>query len=94
MRPAPSAASGESSGTSSSQVSITDFPCFKARMTVEVDGTTHSTNEEIARDAVRSAAPPALGYDDLLLHQRRRVWQSRGRAGDGPHETAGDEAAH
>ena len=34
-------------------------------MIVEVDGATHSTNEEITRDAARSAALVALGFDVL-----------------------------
>ena len=44
---------------------IADFACFDARMVVEVDGATHSTDEEIARDAARSAALAALGFDVL-----------------------------
>jgi very-short-patch-repair endonuclease len=44
---------------------IADFACFDARMIVEVDGATHSTDEEIARDAIRSAALSAQGYDIL-----------------------------
>ena len=36
-------------------------------MIVEVDGATHSTNEEIARDAARSAALVALGFDVLRV---------------------------
>jgi very-short-patch-repair endonuclease len=44
---------------------IADFACFDARMVVEVDGATHSTDEKIARDAVRSAALSAQGYDIL-----------------------------
>ena len=34
-------------------------------MIVAVDGATHSTDEEIARDAARSAALRALGFDVL-----------------------------
>ena len=41
---------------------IADFACFEARMVVEVDGATHSTDEEIARDAARSAALAAQGF--------------------------------
>jgi very-short-patch-repair endonuclease len=44
---------------------IADFACFEARTIVEVDGATHSTDEEIARDAARSAALRALGFDVL-----------------------------
>jgi very-short-patch-repair endonuclease len=32
---------------------------------IEVDGATHSTDREIARDATRSAALAAQGYDVL-----------------------------
>ena len=34
-------------------------------MAVEVDGATHSTDEEIARDAARSAGLAAQGFDAL-----------------------------
>jgi very-short-patch-repair endonuclease len=32
---------------------IVDFACFEARLVVEVDGATHSTRMEIARDKLR-----------------------------------------
>jgi very-short-patch-repair endonuclease len=41
---------------------IADFACFDARLIIEVDGATHSTGEEIARDANRSAALVAQGF--------------------------------
>ncbi len=44
---------------------ISDFACLDARMAVEVDGATHSTDEEIARDAARSAALAAQGFNIL-----------------------------
>ena len=44
---------------------IADFACLDARMLVEVDGATHSTDEQIARDALRSAALAAEGFDIL-----------------------------
>jgi very-short-patch-repair endonuclease len=44
---------------------IADFACFEARLVIEVDGATHSTDREIARDATRSAALAAQGYDVL-----------------------------
>ena len=44
---------------------IADFACLDARTIVEVDGATHSTDEEIARDAARSAALAAQGFDIL-----------------------------
>jgi len=40
---------------------IANFACLDARMIIEVDGATHSTDEEIARDAARSAALAAEG---------------------------------
>jgi very-short-patch-repair endonuclease len=46
---------------------ITDFACFDARMIIEVDGATHSTDEEIAYDAARSAALATHGFDILRL---------------------------
>ena len=44
---------------------IADFAWFDARLIVEVDGATHSTNEEIAGDATRSAALAASGFEIL-----------------------------
>jgi very-short-patch-repair endonuclease len=41
---------------------IADFACFDARLVVEVDGATHSTEAEIARDAARSSALAEQGY--------------------------------
>jgi very-short-patch-repair endonuclease len=41
---------------------IADFACLEARLIVEVDGTTHSTEEEIARDLARAAALAAQGF--------------------------------
>ena len=41
---------------------IVDFACYKAQLVVEVDGATHSTDAEIARDATRDAAVRAQGY--------------------------------
>ena len=41
---------------------IADFACFDARLVVEVDGATHSTEAEIAGDAVRSSALAKQGY--------------------------------
>ncbi len=43
---------------------IVDFVCLSARLIVEVDGATHSTEEEIARDNAR---------DTYLRAQRFRV---------------------
>jgi very-short-patch-repair endonuclease len=44
---------------------IADFACFEARMVIEVDGATHSTDRELALDAARSAALAAQVYDVL-----------------------------
>jgi very-short-patch-repair endonuclease len=44
---------------------IADFVCYDARMVVEVDGATHSTDQEIAHDATRSAVLAQQGYDIL-----------------------------
>jgi len=41
---------------------IADFASFDARLILEVDGATHSTDEELARDAARSAALAAQGF--------------------------------
>src|SRR5271165_6156844 len=41
---------------------IADFASFDARLVIEVDGATHSTAREVARDAARSAALAAEGY--------------------------------
>ena len=56
---------------------IADFACLDARMIVDPrtailtairgHGATHSTDEEIARDAARSAALAAEGFE--ILHQ-------------------------
>jgi very-short-patch-repair endonuclease len=40
-----------------------DFACFEARIVIEIDGATHSTDEEVARDTARSAAITKQGYD-------------------------------
>jgi very-short-patch-repair endonuclease len=39
-----------------------DFACREASLVVEVDGATHSTDQEIAADAARTAALEAMGY--------------------------------
>jgi very-short-patch-repair endonuclease len=44
---------------------IVGFACFEARLIVEVDGATHSTDEEIAGDAVQSAALAASAFEIL-----------------------------
>ena len=44
---------------------IADFACLEARLVVEVDGATHSTEQEIERDAARSTALRTQGFDVL-----------------------------
>jgi len=34
---------------------VVDFACTEARLVIEVDGATHSSNEEIGRDNLRDA---------------------------------------
>jgi very-short-patch-repair endonuclease len=41
---------------------IADFVCLEARLVVEVDGATHSSETEIARDLRRTAALAAHGF--------------------------------
>ncbi len=41
---------------------IADFASFDAKLVIEVDGATHSTDEQIARDAARTAALAAQGF--------------------------------
>jgi very-short-patch-repair endonuclease len=41
---------------------VADFVCREAKLIVEVDGATHSTNEEIKRDIGRTAFLEDLGY--------------------------------
>jgi very-short-patch-repair endonuclease len=44
---------------------VADFACYEARIAIEVDGATPATDEEVARDATRSATLAAQGYDVL-----------------------------
>jgi very-short-patch-repair endonuclease len=41
---------------------VVDFVCREAKLIVEVDGATHSTDEELQRDAARSMVLECLGY--------------------------------
>jgi very-short-patch-repair endonuclease len=41
---------------------IADFLCRECKLIVEIDGETHSTNEEIARDARRTVYLQGQGY--------------------------------
>lgn len=49
---------------------IADFACVKARLVIEVDGASHTEDEQIARDERRSAYLRAEGW---LVH---RVWNT------------------
>jgi very-short-patch-repair endonuclease len=44
---------------------IVDFACYEARLIVEIDGATHSTNREIERDAKRDEILRANGNSIL-----------------------------
>src|ERR1700722_7531146 len=41
---------------------IADFASFDARLVIEVDGATHSTDQEMAYDAARATALAASGF--------------------------------
>jgi very-short-patch-repair endonuclease len=41
---------------------VADFASFDARLVVEVDGATHSTDQETSYDTARSTALAALGF--------------------------------
>ena len=41
---------------------IADFACRSAKLVVEIDGATHSTDEEVAHDSRRTAFLAAGGY--------------------------------
>ncbi|SDN40576.1 Very-short-patch-repair endonuclease [Methylobacterium phyllostachyos] len=46
---------------------IVDFVCTEAKLIVEVDGATHSTTAEIARDAERTKHIEACGFTLLRI---------------------------
>jgi very-short-patch-repair endonuclease len=45
-----------------------DFACREARIVVEVDGGTHSSDEEVARDRARSAYLESEGFRIFRAH--------------------------
>ena len=47
--------------------SIVDFACIDAKLVIEVDGATHSTDAEIARDAYRTRVLETCGYHVLPI---------------------------
>ncbi len=51
---------------------IVDFVCRELRLIVEVDGATHSTDEEISRDEHRSAFLRSEGYN-LIRFQNDEI---------------------
>ena len=46
---------------------IVDFACIDAKLVIELDGATHSTDAEIARDAHRTRVLEACGYHVLRI---------------------------
>lgn len=50
-----------------------DFACRQKRLVIELDGATHSTDEELARDARRDAHLRAAGYT-VLRFQNSEVY--------------------
>jgi very-short-patch-repair endonuclease len=61
---------------------IADFASFDARLVIEVDGATHSTDEELARDAARTAVLAAQGFalrrftNDEVFHNLEGVLET------------------
>ena len=61
---------------------IADFACYEARLVLEIDGATHSTDAEIAHDAARTAAMRAQGYailrftNDEVFHNLEGVLET------------------
>jgi very-short-patch-repair endonuclease len=46
---------------------VGDFVCREARLIIEVDGATHSTEDEIRKDAIRTASLEGLGYKVIRI---------------------------
>jgi very-short-patch-repair endonuclease len=61
---------------------VADFVCRAQRLVVELDGATHSTAEELQRDAIRTAFLDRLGYrvirvqNDDVYHAMEGVLQT------------------
>lgn len=61
---------------------IADFACVSARLVIEVDGATHSTPEELAHDAKRTAFLEKAGWRILrvnnidVFENMDGVWQT------------------
>jgi very-short-patch-repair endonuclease len=63
---------------------IVDFACTEARLVIEVDGATHSTDEEIERDRFRDAKLSSNG-NSILRFTNDEVYRNL----DGVVETYG-----
>ena len=46
---------------------VADFVCFELKLVIEVDGATHSRNDEVARDAARTAMIEQSGFAVLRI---------------------------
>ena len=60
---------------------IADFASFDAKLVIEVDGATHSTDEELAREAARMAAsrrasPFSASPNDEVFHNLHGVLET------------------
>jgi very-short-patch-repair endonuclease len=61
---------------------IVDFACYGARLVIEVDGATHSTDEEIERDTARDATLRTNGdavlrfTNDEVFHNIEGVFET------------------
>ncbi len=54
---------------------IVDFVCLEARPIVEVDGATHSSEEELRRDADREQRLRSFGFE-VLRFQNQEVYNN------------------
>ncbi len=54
-----------------------DFACRSAKLVVEIDGATHSTDEEVAGDRRRTAFLEALGYR-VIRFTNEQVYENAG----------------
>jgi very-short-patch-repair endonuclease len=59
-----------------------DFVCREEQLILEVDGATHSTDEERRRDAKREEFLRERGHSDCSVRQRRGLPQYGGRPGN------------
>jgi very-short-patch-repair endonuclease len=54
---------------------IADFACRRKRLIVEIDGATHSSDEELAHDARRDAFLRSAGYE-ILRFRNTEVYEA------------------